>query len=242
MTLDPTKKDEEARLGGRNSVLQKALSRRGYGDDGDDGDDDSEWGESDDYDADANRVPPTPPTRKSTPTRKPEQARSGPSEIPRGPQGLRPPGTLKEALALRRKSTSAESGSDSDTASAFSKLQASAASFDVYAGVEFVNDVDRLQSRFQQDNPSLRWKPPRDSLVLAIRLTHRMYDLVRSIAFKRTKQQKAKGLEFDRDLDKENESLVLPATVRRFCNGKYEKTLSALELAASALKRVCEDN
>ena len=146
----------------------------------------------------------------------------------------------------RRRSVadSSDDSSDSDTGSSLSNLfAASNVAFDVYAGEEFDFEINRIQSKFEADSNST-WKPPRDSVVLATRVTHRLYELCRNVVFKTAMRQKEQlGVDsIDPNLKVENETLLLPATVRNFCGQGPEngETRTSLELAAMLLSKLAK--
>lgn len=147
---------------------------------------------------------------------------------------------LTRRLSSQRRIYDPGSGSDSD--SAFSKLYtASSASFELYAGKEFDREIDSIIAIIKgKSNNS--WAPPRDSLVLSARVSHRLYELCRNVVFKLAQDAKAKGRPIHSELDVEHAALLLPATVRNFCGQGAEngETKSSLELAAILLRAIAE--
>ena len=181
--------------------------------------------------------PPKEPPKKQKPQLQPPKQ---PPKQPTKDDGTTPKITpdakasmkdMQNLLTGRMRNTRYFSDSESDadsTDAAFSMLKASvsSASFGTYAGPELDSDVNRLIG--DVGNPDLKgWKPPRDSVVLALRLTHRIYDLIRNIAFHRNPD--LKGLQ--------DESEITPRQVRQFCADERAVPQSALELAASLLKK-----
>ena len=118
-------------------------------------------------------------------------------------------------------------------------MKRASASVGAYGGNAFDFDADRLASYIASKSDG--WKPPRDTLVLALRMTHRLYELARGVAYQHTREQANAGVGgLDADLLKPDESLVPPYAVRRFC-GDPNPTESALELAASCLKKYASE-
>lgn len=114
------------------------------------------------------------------------------------------------------------------------------ASVGLYSGPEFIVQVNRVQAKLESGPNG--WKPPRDSLVLALRLTHRLYGLVRRIAFVHASEQaKLDPSSVPDEFKKGSEEELLPSTVRMFCDEENTVTDSALELAALCLSKYARE-
>jgi hypothetical protein len=114
------------------------------------------------------------------------------------------------------------------------------ASVGLYSGSEFIVQVNRVQTKLESGPNG--WKPPRDSLVLALRLTHRLYGLVRRIAFVHASEQaKLDPSSVPDEFKKGSEEELLPSTVRMFCDEENTVTDSALELAALCLSKYARE-
>jgi len=207
---------------------------------------------------------PLPPSRKPVPVAPATPVTPATPATPSAPAA--PPAPRKQTAQERRKEELAQqevvkrltdsilnrrrkvddsgesSDSESGTDSAFSKLF-SASTFETYAGKEFDYEIDRMQSLFEADSNST-WKPPRDSVVLAVRVTHRLYELCRNVVFKTAMRQKQElGVaSIDPKLNVENATLLLPATVRNFCGPLPQngETKTSLELAAMLLSKLAK--
>jgi len=134
--------------------------------------------------------------------------------------------TRKESLASLRRSM-AQSDSDSDA------LAPGSVSIGVKATGQIAARVQLLQDRIAAKG----YRPSRDTAMLVIRTTERLYEAVRLVAFERMQTLKSTGLPIDAQFDVARADLVLPAAVRNFCQDPTVTTGSALELAASCLKQ-----
>lgn len=232
---------------------QSMLSDKKRGDDND-GDDDAST-RSDEF-VDDNPVTPskTPSTAPSTtpPTRLvPSKPSATPKTRPTPPKAEEDPKQLelkrrqgeqakKEAEALinqlRKNLNPSSDSEDSDVEAAIANYETlknslSQGTFpvDAYVGQDFNFDVSRLQDSFKAESKGATWSPPRDSVVLAVRLTNRLYELVRRIVYMRDKSFESSGVPEDE---------IRPAQVRNYCGPGPEngETKSALELVAVLLQ------
>ena len=140
-------------------------------------------------------------------------------------------------ISILRNKYDASSGSDdSDVEASIANFEALKKSLsqgtfpvDAYVGQDFNFDVSRLQDSFKAESNGATWSPPRDSVVLAVRLTNRLYELVRRIVYMRDKSFESNGIPEDE---------IRPAQVRNFSGPGPEngETKSALELVAGLLQ------
>jgi hypothetical protein len=246
------------------SLLMNAVSRgqsmlsakkRGNDDDnnGDDGDDEF----VDDDPVTPSKTPPTapstaPPTRlvpskpSSTPKTRPTppKAEEDPKQMElRRRQSEQANEDAKSLINRLRKTMNPSSDSDdSDVEAAIANFEAlknslsqGTFSVDAYVGKDFNFDVSRLQDSFKAESKGAKWSPPRDSVVLAVRLTNRLYELVRRIVYMRDKSFESSGV---------SEDEIRPAQVRNYCGPGPEngETKSALELVAVLLQTFASTN